>query len=242
MTIAATRTLGMLAQEQPGAARVLEEFGLDYCRDGDRGLGEACRTANVSLDQLLDALEAAEYSARLTAPTRDWESEPLAELVTHICMKHHKFTQQEILRLNTLFEKVCSVHGKNHPELHKMQHVFQGLGEELAVHLMKEEKILFPYIVRVEESVIQKEPLLPSPFGSMQNPVSMMEHEHAEALDALRVLEEFSTNFAAPADACVSYRALYQALREFETDLREHIRLENDILFPRAIAMERVRS
>jgi len=241
MTIVADRTIRDLAQERPGAARVLEQFGLDYCCGGDRGLEEACRTAKISLDHVLDALDAAEYNACLMAALRDWENEPLGELVGHIRSTHHKYTREEVARLNTLFAKVHSVHGEKHPELHSMQVVFHGLAQELGLHMMKEEKILFPYIVHVEEAVVQKEPILPSPFGSVQNPVAMMEHEHEDALEALRVLRQLSGNFTAPADACVSYRTLYQALGEFEADLREHIHLENDILFPRAIAMEGAR-
>jgi regulator of cell morphogenesis and NO signaling len=238
MNVAADKTIRDLAQEFPGAARLFEEFGIDYCCGGDRNLAEACSTANVPVDQVLDALEAAEYAACLSAAVRDWEKESLSELVAHIQRTHHKYTREEILRLNALFEKVVSVHGKNHPELHNMRTVFHGLAQELTLHLMREERVLFPYIVRVEEAVIQKEPILPCSFGSVQNPVAMMEHEHDDALEALRGLRELGSNFTAPADACVSYRALYQALSEFEADLRQHIHLENDSLFPRAIAME----
>ena len=106
------------------------------------------------------------------------------------------------------------------------------------MHMMKEEMMLFPYIVRMEEAVIQKEPILPPPFGSVQNPVSMMEHEHDDAGEALRALREMTGGYMVPPDACISYQTLYHALAEFEADLHQHIHLENNILFPRAIAME----
>ena len=241
MTVAADKTIRDLAQEFAGAARVFEKFGIDYCCGGKRGLEEACHEANVSVEQVMDALEAAEYVACLSAAVRDWEKEPLAELIVHIRDTHHKYTRNEIVRLNALLEKVVSVHGKNHPELNNLRAVFHGLAQELSLHMMKEEKILFPYIVRLEEAVIQKEPILPSPFGSVQNPVAMMEHEHEDALEELRGLRELSANFTAPADACVSHRALYQALSELAADLCQHIHLENDFLFPRAVAMEGTR-
>jgi regulator of cell morphogenesis and NO signaling len=104
---------------------------------------------------------------------------------------------------------------------------------------MKEEMILFPYIERMEEAVIQKEPVLPAPFGTVQNPVTMMEHEHDSAGNALRDLRQASRDYTVPGDACVSYQTLYQALAAFEMDLHQHIHLENNILFPRAIAMEK---
>jgi regulator of cell morphogenesis and NO signaling len=143
--------------------------------------------------------------------------------------------------LTPLLEKVCSVHGQNHPELHSIQTNFRGLVDELTMHMMKEEMMLFPYIVRMEESVIEKQPILPPPFGTVQNPVSMMMHEHDSAGDALRAMRKASGGYAAPADACVSYQTLYKALAELEADLHQHIHLENNILFPRAIAMEQGR-
>jgi len=101
--------------------------------------------------------------------------------------------------------------------------------------------MLFPYIVRIEESVIEKQPILPPRFGTLQNPVSMMMYEHDSAGDALRAMRDASGGYAAPADACVSYQTLYRALAELEADLHQHIHLENNILFPGAIAMEQGR-
>ena len=104
---------------------------------------------------------------------------------------------------------------------------------------MKEEMVLFPYIVRMEEAVLEKAPILPAAFGTVQNPVAMMEHEHDSAGNALRALREISNGLYAPSDACVSYQTLYKALGELEADLHQHIHLENNILFPRAIEMEK---
>jgi regulator of cell morphogenesis and NO signaling len=167
--------------------------------------------------------------------------QPLADLVAHITSTHHKYTREEIARLAPLLEKVRSVHGQNHPELQSIQVSFHGLADELTMHMMKEEVMLFPYIVRMEESVIERQPILPPPFGTVQNPVSMMMHEHESAGDALRAMRQASGGYAAPPDACVSYQTLYRTLAEFEADLHQHIHLENNILFPRAIAMEQGR-
>jgi len=139
-----------------------------------------------------------------------------------------------------LFVKVCSVHGQSHPELAEIRTTFAGLAQELTTHMMKEEMVLFPYIVRMEEAVIQHEPVLPPPFGSVQNPISMMEHEHQSAGNALGAMREASGGYTPPTDACISYQTLYKTLSEFEADLHQHIHLENNILFPRAIAMEKV--
>jgi len=239
MSITAEKTVRELALENPAATRVFEKLGIDYCCGGNKSLEEACRTANLQMDEVLDSLEVAEQSARALQKDRHWPSEQLADLVAHITSIHHKYTREEIARLGPLFDKVCSVHGKNHPELLQVRASFQGLAQELTVHMMKEEMVLFPCIVRMEESVIQKEPVLPPPFGSVQNPISMMEHEHDSAGNALRAMREASAGYTPPADACISFQTLYKALVSFEADLHQHIHLENNILFPRAIEMER---
>ena len=119
-----------------------------------------------------------------------------------------------------------------------MRETFTRLAQELGMHLMKEEMVLFPYIVRMEESILQNEPVLPAPFGAVQNPVRMMMQEHEGAGQGLREMRECSRDYSIPADACLSYRTLYQALEGFEADLHQHIHLENNLLFPRAIALE----
>ncbi len=238
MSVTTDKTVRELALDNPAATRVFEKLGIDYCCGGNQSLEQACRTANLPIGQVLDSLDAAELASQPSGQDRDWQREPLADLVAHITGTHHKYTREEIARLGPLFDKVCSVHGKNHPELRAIQARFLGLADELTVHMMKEEMMLFPYIVRMEEAVIQKEPILPPPFGSVQNPIAMMMHEHDSAGEALRAMREASSGYAAPPDACVSYQTLYGALAEFEADLHQHIHLENNILFPRAIAMQ----
>jgi regulator of cell morphogenesis and NO signaling len=238
MTVMLAKSVREVAVENPAASRVLEKFGIDYCCGGNQGLEQACAAAGASLDQVLDALEMEDETARAAQPVPDWQNEPLSGLAAHIKNTHHKYTREEIVRLTTLLQKVCSVHGKNHPELFEVQSTFSGLAQELTTHMMKEEMVLFPYIVRLEEAVIQKAPVLPAPFGTVANPVAMMEQEHDSAGTALRTMRKASSGFVAPADACVSYQTLYKALAAFETDLHQHIHLENNILFPRAIAME----
>ncbi len=239
MSVTTEKTVRELALENHAATRVFEKLGIDYCCGGSQSLEQACHAAGLPIDQVLDALEEAERASQPVGKDRDWQQEALADLVAHITSTHHKYTREEIARLVPLLDRVGSVHGKNHPELQSIQASFRGLADELTMHLMKEEMMLFPYIVRMEESVIQKEPILPPPFGSVQNPVSMMVHEHDSAGEALRSMRQASNGYAVPPDACVSYQSLYKALAEFEADLHQHIHLENNILFPRAIAMEK---
>jgi regulator of cell morphogenesis and NO signaling len=237
MTLTVTKTVRDYAIETPQTIPVFEKLGIDYCCGGNRPLDEACAAANVSLEQVLQSLETA--LAQPARPSdRELRSGSLAELIAHIVRTHHVFVRTQVPEITSLIEKVHTKHGANHPELTKIRNVYRALGEELMTHLMKEENILFPYIERMEESVIQKEPILPPPFGTVANPVRMMEHEHDNAGIALRALREASQNFTPPEDACTSFRALYTALENFEKDLHQHIHLENNVLFPRSLAME----
>ena len=234
MSITAAKTVRELALENPAATRVFEELGIDYCCGGHRTLDEACTAAQVSIERVVLALDVAPAERK----AKNWRAEPLSELISHIKNRHHRYTRDEIRRLGPLFDKVCSVHGTNHRELPYLRETFSALAQELTMHMLKEEAVLFPYIARMEESFLAKEPILPAPFGTMRNPVAMMMHEHESAGEALRSLREASNRYTAPPDTCLSYQTLYQALAAFETDLHEHIHLENNILFPRAIEME----
>jgi regulator of cell morphogenesis and NO signaling len=240
MTVAidTDKTVRELALENPASTRVFESLGIDYCCGGNRSLSEACRSAKLSIDEVLDSLAKADELDGARHQQRDWQTEPLAALIAHIQSTHHKYTKEEIARLGPLLEKVCSVHGRNHPELLEIREVFHGLAQELSAHMMKEEMVLFPYIARMEAALTRKETIARAPFGSVQNPVSMMEHEHDSAGNALRAMRQKTDGYSAPADACVSYQTLYRALAAFEADLHQHIHLENNILFPRAVAVE----
>lgn len=240
MNLAATRTVRELALEAPGATRVFERYGIDYCCGGNKSLQDACAASNLELEKIVQSLESAlsEDNSREAQP---FASGSLAELMEHIRQKHHKYTREESVRLGALFEKVCSVHGARHVELLHARDEFRNLARDLSTHMMKEEIVLFPYIERMEEAVMEGGPILPAPFGTVQNPVAAMAREHDSAGDLLRRLRSLTNGYTPPADACVSYQTLYSALEEFERDLHQHIHLENNILFPRAIEMERGR-
>ena len=241
MTVAIEKTVRELALENPASTRVFEKLGIDYCCGGNRSLSEACQSANLQIEQVLELLAKADQATTVAQKGRDWQAERLASLIEYIQSTHHKYTREEIARLGPLFEKVCSVHGKNHPELFAVREIFQGLANELNAHLMKEELILFPYILRMEAAGAGNGPVAPAPFGSVRNPVSMMEHEHDSAGNALRAMNQATKGYTPPASACVSYQTLYKALAAFEADLHQHIHLENNILFPRAVAAEKDR-
>ncbi len=233
MNATATKTVRELALEIPNATRVFEQLGIDYCCGGHKPLEEACNAAKVPMSKVLASLGEAERQAQQPAGDKDWQTASLTALIEHIVGTHHVYVKSEVPRLEKLLDKVCGVHGQNHPELLQIRDTFRDLAQELAAHLMKEEQILFPYLAQFEAGHAPH-----SCFGTVQNPSRMMMFEHDNAGTALRDMRAASNDYTPPADACISYQTLYQALGAFEADLHQHIHLENNILFPRAIAME----
>ncbi len=165
-------------------------------------------------------------------------SQSLSELITHILDTHHAYLREELPYFERMIAKICANHGQDRPDLFATQQILQDLRDDLMAHLQKEEQILFPYIAQLE---LARERHLPAPdacFPSVQFPIRMMLMEHDGAKDLLQNLRRTTGNYTAPDFACDNGRAFYTRLENFETDLHEHIRLENEILFPRAVELE----
>jgi regulator of cell morphogenesis and NO signaling len=233
MSITATKTVRELAVEIPNATRVFEKLGIDYCCGGHKSLAEACATANLSVDEVARSFDAS--GSAQTDNQRDWNTAPIGELVDHILHQHHAYVKSETPRLQALLTKVVSVHRANHPELSRVQAAFGELAAELAAHLRKEEQVLFPYLKQMGSGA----GCGPSCFGTVQNPIRVMMMEHDGAGEKLGQMRQATNHYTLPGDACSSYGALFRSLQEFEQDLHQHIHLENNILFPRALELER---
>jgi regulator of cell morphogenesis and NO signaling len=237
MVLSSTQTVRQLATEIPNATRVFEKLGIDYCCGGGKSLEAACAYAKIAVADVLRTLEEGSVPVE-GAATPDFSEASLNELVLHIVSRHHGYVKHEIPRLQKLLAKVVSVHGRNHAELIAIQKVFSALGAELTSHMMKEEMVLFPYIAQMELALESGKQLPRAAFGAVGNPVHMMELEHEDSGNALKELRSLTSNYTPPQDACFSYNTLFAALKDFETDLHQHIHLENNILFPRAVALE----
>jgi regulator of cell morphogenesis and NO signaling len=237
MSIEPNITVGELALEIPGATRIFEKVGIDYCCGGKRSLGEACSIAGVSVEEMMTSLQFAGVTQpRTRQPT--FLDASLSELIDHIVEEHHAFTRTEIHRLLDLLNKVCIAHGPHHSELGKLKVLFETLSDELEPHMLKEERVLFPYVIGMEEAIRNSRSVPTPPFGSVANPVRRMMTEHDNAGELLKQMRLLTSNYTTPPDVCYSYHTLYQALAELEKDLHQHIHLENNILFPRAIELE----
>ena len=236
--ITTNMTVRDVAMQLPRATRLFEKLKIDYCCGGNRPLTEACALAGIDVDDVLDMLAEVTEATAEDKGSLDFQNASLPELITHILGTHHVFTKSEMDRLQLLADKVLAAHGGNHPELIHLDELFTRLCADLKPHMFKEEQILFPYIVAMAEPAEQNRAVALAPFGTVNNPIRMMMMEHDTAGQILRELRALTSDYKVPADACVSYQTLYQALENFEKDLHQHIHLENNILFPKALALE----
>lgn len=222
-------TVGEIAAHDQRKIKVFAKYGIDFCCGGNKTLKQVCEEKQLSYEQIVQ---------ELSVETEDKKAEnfntlSLSALIRYIVDKHHAYVRETSEILVPLAEKVAQRHGDNHPELYDVRDLFKDLSNELYGHMLKEENILFPYIEQME-----KTQQADAPFGTVQNPIRMMHYEHDKAGDLIHKIERLTRGFTSPADACNSYTYLYQTLKEYKQDLMQHIHLENNILFPRAIEME----
>jgi regulator of cell morphogenesis and NO signaling len=225
-----------IALSNPAARQILEDAGLDYCCGGGKSLHEACLHADVPTEEILNRLR--ENSKHVDPGEASWTLAPLGDLTRHIREKHHGYVREAIARVQPLSDKVVAKHGKNHPELTDIQRLFAEVAREMIMHMQKEEQILFPYIDALEKANSAHGSVEPPFFQTVRNPIHAMMKEHDAAGELVKQIRKASLEYTTPADACTSYKALYQDLRAFEADLHQHVHLENNILFPRSVEME----
>ncbi len=235
------KTVRELVLEQPATRRVLERYGIDYCCGGGQPLGAAIAEAGADRQEVLGALqEAAQAAARPGAPQEpDWRNMSLTDMANHIERQHHTFMKRELPRIEELLARVRRAHAESHGQmLGELTQTFTALRSEIEMHLLKEEQVLFPYLRRLQAYVDGRGELPVIHCVTVVNPITQMRHEHEEAGAALAAMRGLTDDYAVPHDGCESFRAVYEGLQEMEADLHEHIHLENNILFPRAIELE----
>lgn len=233
MAIDAKRTVGELVAERISRASIFDRFGVDYCCHGRVALDEACQRKGVALDEVVKALDA----DAATPPgdgDLDYGNMPLAELADRIVATHHDFLKRELPRLQGLLDRVVHAHGLRHPELREVASIYVGFRDEMDSHQMKEEQVLFPMIRELEAAT--DAPAFHC--GSLQNPIRVMMHDHDSAGAAIARMRELTDDFTPPPDGCPTYQALMAGLAAVESDLHRHVHKENNILFPKAIALE----
>jgi regulator of cell morphogenesis and NO signaling len=228
-------TVGEIVAADFRTAAVFEGFGIDFCCGGRRSLADACRTASADPAAVIRELDALPPLTRDADNVTLW---PLDRLIDHILERHHAYVRGALPTIARYLAKLQEVHGARHPELRRIAAVFDEVGAGLQQHMIKEEQVLFPYIRDLAENANEGCGGIMCPFGTVENPIRMMEREHQEAGDEMRIIRELTNGYAAPADGCTTYAVCLAELDRFERDLHRHVHLENNVLFPRVIALE----
>jgi regulator of cell morphogenesis and NO signaling len=230
LMLSSARTLREIATEVPNAIPLLEELHLDYCCRGTLSLEQACTEAGLDPGVVVGRLRAIEQQIASEEPA-ETRFQTARALIEHILEKHHRYARDAMASLGQLMSKVLRVHAPRHPELAELAQTFREVVAELEPHQVREEAVLFPAILALEEG---GPVLLPMP---VTHPVARMTQDHEVMGELLRRLAAQTHDYTPPAEACASWCALYTGLAAFERDLHLHIHLENNVLFPRAIAL-----
>ncbi len=235
MEVLLEKTVAQIVADNFKAADVFKKYGIDFCCGGNVSLSEICRKKGVNLSEIEDELLKINSQK---SESHDFDRWQLDFLIDYIINQHHSYVEENIPLIIQYSDKVARVHGENYPETVEINKLFHEVALELKSHMLKEENILFPYVKQLVNAKKESKPMPVAPFGSVQNPIKMMEAEHEMAGDIFKKIAELSDNYTPPMAACSTYRVLYAKLEDFETDLHKHIHLENNILFPKAKKLE----
>ena len=237
MNITEQTIVGELVAKDYRTASVFKKYGIDFCCQGNRTINEACQKKNIDSKSVVNDLDAIIQAQGENAT--DYKSWPLDLLADYIEKKHHRYVVEKTAEILPYLDKICRVHGDRHPELFEINEHFNKTAGELAMHMKKEELILFPFVRKLAQAKQEGSNVVAPPFGTVQNPIEAMMQEHTNEGDRFRKIEELSNNYTPPQDACNTYGVTLGLLKEFEQDLHLHIHLENNILFPKAIELEK---
>lgn len=231
------KTIGSFVAQDFRTAGVFTKYQIDFCCKGNRTLNEVCEKQNIDPDTLLQNLNDVLESENNNGV--DFNSWPLDLMVDYIEKTHHRYVEDKTIILTQFLDKLCKVHGAAHPELFKVNELFTAGAGELAQHMKKEELILFPFIKRMVKTKEEDGVLSQPSFGTVSNPIAMMMHEHDNEGDRYREIASLTNNYKPPSDGCTTYKVAFAMLKEFEEDLHKHIHLENNILFNKAVILEK---
>jgi regulator of cell morphogenesis and NO signaling len=236
MTLSYQNTVAETVANDYRAAAIFEKYGIDFCCHGKISIDEACEKRHIMTEEVMRELKTLADS---NSCCLHYGTMPLSVLADHIEDKHHQYIEEKTPVIRRYLDKVCSVHGTAHPELFEIKSLFMASAEDLAQHMKKEELILFPRIRKLEALLNHSTEAGSIQPGLLQVPVDMMMQDHSLEGDRFRTIEQLTQHYQPPADACNTFKVTYALLQEFENDLHLHIHLENNILFPKALEMEK---
>lgn len=227
--------IGNIVAENYTAASVFNKYKIDFCCNGNQTIANAIKNKQLNEEVLINELN--EAINEKSQAGIDFKLFPLDLLADYIEKTHHRYIDTKIPEISPYLKKVVSVHGKSHPELFQVEQLFKESAEDLSGHLRKEELMLFPYIRQLVKAKLSGGAKPVTKMGDVAEYIALMEDEHDAEGERFRTISKLTDNYNPPADACNTYRVTFSLLKEFEEDLHKHIHLENNILFPKSIAM-----
>jgi regulator of cell morphogenesis and NO signaling len=230
------KTIGQMVAEDYRIAQVFKNHKIDFCCKGNRSMEQVADKNNLDLNALIEEIN--EVKRERNNDNTDFKSWPLDLLADYIEKKHHRYVETQIPILKQYLNKLCKVHGKNHPELLEITEHFNTSAGELSMHMKKEELMLFPWVRKMVKARQMNASLERPRFETVKNPIGAMMQDHENEGERFRLIADLSNDYTPPADACNTYRVTFSLLKEFEEDLHQHIHLENNILFPKAEILE----
>ena len=236
MVISKEKTVADYVTENIKTAHVFKKYGIDFCCGGGISVEKACVKKNIDLTILEEELSKVDAVKDLIEDYDKWD---LDFLMIYIENVHHTYVRDSLPLISQYASKVAKVHGHHYKEVVKINKLIIEVANELLEHLQKEEQVLFPFIKQLVIAKKEEIKNINIPFGTVYNPIKMMEYEHENAGDIFKEIARLTNNYNPPAQACNTFKALYAKLEEFEQDLHQHIHLENNILHPKAIELEK---
>lgn len=232
----ATETVGAIAAKDIRTAPIFAKYGIDFCCGGRKSLRQACEEKGISITEISEELDSLSGVAETNLDYAGWDVVFLSDFIYN---QHHKFFYREDLAIKELMQKVVAHHAEAYPFLNELRRAYMLLSIDLHAHFKKEEQLVFPYIKTLEDVKLHKKTSLLATVAPLVGPLELMESDHEEAGEVLRTIRILTNVYAHPIDACGSFKLLYKKLEDLETDLHLHIHLENNILFPAALQLER---
>ena len=237
MRVSPNSTIRQIALHVPGSIDLFHQEGIDPRSNAEQTLEEACVHADLSLDYVARRLELlAEEASERSA--RNWYNEPLFVITSHIVNVHHAYARHEMPRLAQTALMLARIYGSTYPELTRVEVLLRAMIREFSVHMLSEEQTIFPYIVQLEAAERESAPPPQSPSGTDESPLRNMMAEHDSAVEMLRELRYLTNEFTPPVEGDQHLERFYSALDAFEADMQDHIEIEDNVLFPRAIELE----
>lgn len=231
-----TDYIGAMVAEDFRTAAVFKKYGIDFCCKGGRTISDACEKKGIDEQKIYEEIENLPKSGGANIDFTSW---PLDLLADYVEKTHHRYVEEKTPVLQAFLDKLCKVHGERHPELFEIRELFDESAKDLAAHMKKEELILFPFVRNMIKAQQTGEALRQPHFGTVENPVNMMQHEHTVEGERFEKIAQLTDGYTPPADACNTYKVAFAMLQDFENDLHTHIHLENNILFPKSIHLEK---